>query len=55
MVHRRSKTVLNKMKNINHKNTRNLNNFKKILPVYELLLNYKIELCNVQQNNKLLI
>ena len=55
MVHRRSKIVLNKMKNTDHKNTRNLNNLKKILPVYELLLNYKIELCNVQQNNKLMI
>ena len=53
MVHRRSEIVLNKMKNINHKNTRNLNNLKKISPVYELLLNYKIELCNIKQNKNI--
>ena len=54
MVHRRSKIILNKMKNVNHRNSRNFNNLKKILPLYELLLNQKIELCNRQQNNKLL-
>ena len=42
MVNRRSKIILNKMKNINHRNTRNFNNLKKILPLYELLLNKKI-------------
>ena len=54
MVHRRSRITLNKMKNVNHRNTRNFNNLKKILPLYELLLNQKIELCNRQQKNKLL-
>ena len=33
MVNRRSKIALNKMKNVNHRNTRNFNNLKKLIPV----------------------